>query len=65
MGTLSHIMDDGVLLNFHTSSGYLLINSYNVLISFPAEKPWLKGLSKSMENEESDEWCYLQIVLLL
>ena len=49
MGTLSHIIDDGLLLNFDASSGYLPINLSNVLISFHAEKSWLKSLSAGME----------------
>ena len=48
MGALSHIIDDGLLLNFDASSGYLPINLWNVLISFLAEKPW-KSLSANME----------------
>ena len=52
MGTLSHITDDGLLLNFDASSGYLPINLQNVLMSFLAEKRWLKSLSASMECRE-------------
>ena len=52
MGILSHVIDDGLLLNFDASSGYLPINLYNVLISFLAEKAWLKSLSASMECRE-------------
>ena len=32
MGTLSHIIDDGLSLNFDASSGYVSINLKNVLI---------------------------------
>ena len=52
MGTLSHIIDDELLVNFDASSGYLPINLWNVLISFLAEKPWLESLSASMECRE-------------
>ena len=50
--TLSHITDDGLLLNFDASSGYLPINLQNVLISFLREKPWLKSLSASIKCRE-------------
>ena len=43
-----HIIGDGLLLNFDASSGYLPTNLWKVLISFLAEKPWLKSLSASM-----------------
>ena len=36
---LSHITDDGRLLNFDESSGYVPIDLKNVFISFLAEKP--------------------------
>ena len=52
MGTLSDIIDDGLFLNFNASAGYLPINLWNVLISFCAEKTWLKSLSVSMECRE-------------
>ena len=39
MGTLSHVIDDVLFLNFDASSGYLPINLLNVLISFLAENP--------------------------
>ena len=42
MGTLSHVINDGLLWNFDVSSGYLPVNLQNVLISFLAEKSWLK-----------------------
>ena len=47
-GTLLHI-DDVLVLNFDISSGHLPINLQNVIISFLAEKVWLKSLSKRME----------------
>ena len=56
MGTLSHIIDDGLLLNFDASSGYLPIHLSNVLIIVLAEKTWLKSLSASMKGGE--ESCH-------
>ena len=52
MGTLSHITDDGLLLNFDESSGYLPKNLQNVLISFLAEKSWLKSLLRAWNVEK-------------
>ena len=52
MGTLLHIIGDGLSLNFDAISEYLLINLWKVLISFLTEQPWLKSLSSSMECQE-------------
>ena len=46
MGTLSHIIGDGLSLNSDASSGYLPINLKNVLFSF------VTSLSASMECQE-------------
>ena len=57
MGTLSHIIDDGLFLNFDAFSGYLPINLWNALVTFLAEKPWLKSLSGSVECREEKWSC--------
>ena len=49
MGTLSHIIDDGLSLNFDESSGYLSVNLQNVLISFVTERLCLKSLTAIMK----------------